>query len=351
MNKRKNKANIIYVGGSFDDYGGRFSKIAHAVFKGIDLPGSHYINGGCFKDLEEIVREVKGYDLIYWFADIPNDKPKLVGKIKQLNKKCVLITSKRNIDDKYSLQDILYKALGVKSNLLVEFTQDHGRYHGRVIDPLGNVFLNFNDDFKLIGRILGKRAKELSTYTRVSSRSVGKNLEVPDEKGFFEAIKHYAGVFHDLIHSHPKATNRFFGNASFMEANVVFVSRRNIDKRFIGKEGFVAVKPELPVQFYGSTKPSVDTPIQVRLYQHYPKIKYLLHSHAYVKNAPFTKNLVPCGALEEADEILGLFPDKDTINFAVNLRGHGSLLLVSGVNNLENINYYARTMPEIHELK
>ena len=35
-----------------------------------------------------------------------------------------------------------------------------------------------------------------------------------------------------------------------------------------------------------------------------PKIRYMLHSHVYIKDAPTIVSTLPCGALEEADEIL-----------------------------------------------
>jgi hypothetical protein len=74
----------------------------------------------------------------------------------------------------------------------------------------------------------------------------------------------------------------------------------------------------------------------------------MLHSHAYIENAPFTGKIVPCGAVEEAEEIINLFPDGESVNFSVNLKGHGSLILASDVKYLKNISYIPRDMPEIH---
>lgn len=352
----------LYVAGKFDDLGGRPSKLAHQVFEAVNIPASHYVNGGYFKNLEQIINNISKYKLIYWFADIPNDKPKLVRKIKPRNKACVLVTSKRNLENKYALHDIIYRALSVKSNLFVEFSKRQDRYHGRVIDPLGNVFLDYTDDFELVGKVLGKRTKELLNYTRIPSKSIGDRLEVPDEERFFELIKQYAGTFHKLIHSHPEAANRFFGNASFRcergfpsfkdkDNGIIYVSRRNIDKRFIGPDGFVGVRQDLPVEYFGVVKPSVDTPIQIKLYDYYPGLRYMLHSHVYVKDAPFTNSIIPCGAVEEADEIINLYPYNLAMNFSVNLKGHGSVVLVNDVKHLENIEYIPRPMPELHELK
>ncbi len=169
-------------------------------------------------------------------------------------------------------------------------------------------------------------------------------------------IKSYAEIFHELIH--PENAERFMGNASFRcmrgfpsyrKDGVIFVSRRNIDKRYIGRENFVAVKEKLPIEYFGENKPSVDTPIQVRLYEQYQNIRYMLHSHTYIMDAPFTKSIIPCGALEEADEIIHLFPDKNMKSFAVNLKGHGSIMLGDTTKKLLNTQYYARPVPEIHK--
>lgn len=345
----------LYVAGRFDYIGGRASKIGKEIFESLEQD-AEYHNGGYFKELKRLMEEVGKYNLIYWFADVPNDKPKLVKEIKKNNKACVLVTSKRNVDGRYAFQDLLYHALGIKSNLFVEFSKNGDKYNGRVADPLGNVFLDYNENFSLVGKVLSKRVHELLTYTRISSKKIGDKIDAPEEKEFFEIIRRYADVYHNLIHAHPEATNRFFGNASFRcergfpsfkNDDLIFVSRRNIDKRAIDRDSFVVVKRELPVKYFGEYKPSVDTPIQISLYNHYPNIRYMLHSHTYIEDAPFTERIIPCGALEEAEEIIKIFPNSEGPSFSVNLRGHGSLVLADDVKQLKNIKYIARDVPEI----
>lgn len=341
------KKSVLYVAGSFNDDKGKESKIAKTIFEAIAQPDTLYINGGNFTKLEELISRIQEFGLIYWFADVPNDKPKLISEIKKKNKACVLVTSKRNVEKKYDLQEMLYHALGNKSNLFLEITKNE-KYFGRVIDPLGNVFLDYNDNFSLVGKAVEKRANELLGYTRVSSEKCGETMKVPDEKEFFHIIKGYADTFHSLVHANPKATNRFFGNASF-KSDLIYVTKRNIDKRDINNDGFVAVKQTLPVQYFGDHKPSVDSPTQISLYNYYPNIKYMLHSHVYIKNAPYTEKIMPCGALEEVGEINNLFPERETVNFFVNLKGHGSLALTDNIGPFKNIQYTARKIPEVHK--
>ncbi len=340
----------LFVAGYFDEGFGKPSKIAEQVFEAVNPINARHINGGCFNELFRVLENIEDYDLIFWFADVPNNKPKIVEKIKKKHKACVLVTSKRNRGE-YSFHDLLYHALGVKSNLFVEISEnENNRYQGRVIDPLGNVFLDYNEDFGLVGKVIGKRADEMMRYTRVSSEREGDRIRAPKQEEFKEfigVIRGYADLFHELVHSHPKATNRFFGNASFRKGDLIFVTRRNVDKRDLDRDSFVAVKPENPICYFGDNKPSIDTPTQVKLYNFYSDVKFMLHSHAYIQDAPFTSRIIPCGALEEADEIIRMLPYEKKNNFFVNIRGHGSLALVDRVEYLKSLPYFTRELPEV----
>jgi ribulose-5-phosphate 4-epimerase/fuculose-1-phosphate aldolase len=154
--------------------------------------------------------------------------------------------------------------------------------------------------------------------------------------------------------------NRFLGNASTrcsygfpavrgdVDRDRIFVTRRNIDKQYINAENFVEVtNNEKQVEYWGEHKPSVDTPIQVRLFNHYPRINYMIHGHSYLDGVSMTTNVIPCGAIEEVDDIIKLFPDTKVRDFACNLRGHGFIIAGSTVNRLRNYtNYKSRPFPE-----
>ena len=203
-------AKTLLVGGFFDDGGGKPSRalvpVLHEALASKGGSTMTFLNGGHFSELERELERIHEYGVIYWFANVSNNKPKIVGDIKKHHKRCLLVTSKRNDGDKYSLSDIIYHALNLKSNLVVEFKKDvaSGTTVGRVLDPLANVFLDFTADFTLIGKALAKRVGELQGFTRVGSTSVSL---VPDRPGFFSLIRRYADVFHDLIHS--VSTERF----------------------------------------------------------------------------------------------------------------------------------------------
>jgi len=141
----------LLVGGTFgDDFDGRPSTLADVLFNSMvtrGLTDSQHdfkiFNGGIYSDLEHLMENVvPKMDYIFWFANVPdNDKPKLVRRIKAVNKKCMLVTSKRNHGD-YEFADLIQHGLRNKSNLMVEFIGEQGeKISGRVIDPLGILYV------------------------------------------------------------------------------------------------------------------------------------------------------------------------------------------------------------------
>lgn len=350
----------LFIGGDFDDRNGRSSKIAEQIFKSMNLENADYRNGGHYNDLLKMSDRIARYGLVFWLAKIPEDKPSVSAILKKRYNSFVLVSSIRNSDNKYEDLDLVSNALKIKSNLFVEFSEQAGRYYARIMDPLGNVFLDKNSDMGLVGKVLDKRSKELASYTRMNSECVGEKISAEVNEQFLNLIKGYAEKFTNFVCPTQENKERFMGNASFRctsgfpsfkKDSLIFVSRRNIDKKEISSDSFSAVELDLEpfVGFYGVKKPSVDTPIQLKLYQNYSNINFMLHSHAYIRDASFTDRIIPCGAVEEAEDIIKIVDNKNVNYFAVNLRGHGSLFASSNLNDLMTIPYYARPLPEIHE--
>jgi hypothetical protein len=105
---------------------------------------------------------------------------------------------------------------------------------------------------------------------------------------------------------------------------------------------------ESKVGYYGGHKPSVDSPIQLQLFDYYSDVTYMLHGHVYVEGAPYTVHRLPCGSIEEYSEIIDLYP-KEATNFVVNLSGHGFLALASDLGYLREVKtrMIARPFPEV----
>ncbi len=351
---------VLFVVGTFDDSGGRPSSygrmfaeecIAHSS------PESYTLyNGGKFEELERIV--FRDFDTIFWFADCPNDKPKLVREIKKNNPTCMLVTSKRNDNEKYGPLHLVARALQTKSNLLIEFgKKGESLISASIFDPLGNCFAKNSHFIQVLVGTVMRRLSVLRGFKRQPSLSLGEAIPFPETDKpefveFFYWVQDNAQKFHELIGAE---TERFLGNVSFRckkgfpsfrHKQMIFVSKRNIDKRGIDKNGFVAVESkEGYVGYYGPDKPSVDTPIQLALYNLFPRINFMLHGHVYVKDAPKTTQIVPCGALEEVEEVKALVPT-DCNYFCVNLLGHGFICGATNLQTLANIPYIARPLPE-----
>jgi hypothetical protein len=355
----------LFVVGTFNDAGGKPSSYGDALIGHLLANGQFRsykaFNGGKFDDLANI--DFTEFDTIFWFADVPNNKPKLVREIKKINPTCMLITSKRNDGHKYACLDLIARALQTKSNLLVEFVKQNAGINANLLDPLGNCFIWSARDPKPLALAILGRLNQLRKFTRKPSVQIGEASPIPSlneeiTEEFMALVGLYAAKFHKLIHA---STSRFLGNASFrcesgfpsFRSNErIYVTRRNIDKRSIGINGFVAIE-DTPkcVGYYGKDKPSVDTPIQLALYKAFPRINFMIHSHTYIQGAPTTKKIIPCGALEEAEEIIWTVPDGDCNWFFVNLLGHGSLCAAEQCRMLGNVRYYAREVPELNRIE
>lgn len=362
------KTKVLFVAGNFDDDSGRMSGFANKLclaLKNEDFD-MHLFNGGLYSELNGIVNSVTDYNIVIWMPNVPNDKPKLVELIKKVNPSAILVTSKRNDADRYDFRAMVARALKNKSNLFIEFNSVDSGVVSSLFDPLGNCYVNKTLSIPELASILNKRLKELLNFTRVPSTKIGylkeKLVETEDMKKFFAYAKDHATKFHEIIHGGH--SDRFVGNLSFRctfgfpsfrSDNLVFVTKRNIDKREIDVDSFVGVllgMSEGNIKYFGDSKPSVDTPIQVELYHMFPNMKWMMHSHVYIKDAPFTESIVPCGSLEEVNEIVDAAAKLgDNLNeVVVNLKGHGSIVMSENVetfNGKLSERYISRGLPEM----
>lgn len=310
------------------------------------------LNGGLFSDLDAILQRINEFKIVFWMPNIDNSVDKYLPNIKGKNKTCILVQSKRNDAEKYTTFEIVERMFKVHANLCFVINKTD-KYNFKILDPLGNLWYNGND-FSCAISILVDRVEFISLLTRINSRQDNFTIPIEIEPEFITIIQEYATIFTDLIQS---AVNkeRFLGNVStrcmsgFPTVKCddnIFVSKRNVDKTGISNRDFVAVRRyEDEVVYSGDNKPSVDTPIQIRLYNYYHNVKYIIHGHVYVISAPFTHLSIPCGYIEEIEEIKKLFPWRYTTNFCVNLLGHGCLIFSEDLEFLRR-QVYARDFPE-----
>lgn len=368
---------ILFVGGNWDLNGGKESKIVNEFAK--YLPNVTVYNGGNYNDLNKILELSINYDTVIWWANVSNELPK-IRNVKDINYKTMLVSSKRNIDNKYSFQDLLQRSFALKSNLTIEFSKKNDLYSMKLFDPLGNVWYE-GTNIKECAEELIDRLNFIKSITRESTISKEENNGalawffnmfkeeiyksdsnpiIPVKEVFLNLVKEYASKFAEATFE-TKDVKRFLGNASFRcpkgfpsfrDGKYIFVSKRNVNKEFISIDEFIPVFLENGKIYYcGDSKPSVDTPIQVRLYELLPNINYMIHSHCYIDGAPFTQKSLPCGAIEEVKEILKLL-EKEYNNdlnkdfYLINLIGHGSIMMSKNPEQLMNINMVGRKLPE-----
>lgn len=355
--------NVLFVGGNFDDEGGKPSSVVNKFYSCLidnnNIDNVTLFNGGYYNELKKILNSCVNYDVVFWWANVPNNKPK-IRNVKKINPKTLLVTSKRNNNSEYSFADLINKALLVKANLCIEFSKETECFKMMIFDPLGNSWYNGTDISKCCN-IMIDRLMFLKSITRQSTTNIpnDNDIIVPDDIEFFNIVKQYAEVFHALINP-AKDVTRFLGNSSFRcqrgfpsfkKDGVVYVSCRNVDKRFISKENFVpTIYKNGEIYYYGDNKPSVDTPIQLRLYNTLPNINYMIHAHVYIDGAPFTSNMIPCGGIEEVDEIMSVIKNNfSSLNenfYVINLIGHGCIVMSSDVEKLKKLKYIGRNAPE-----
>lgn len=382
---------------------GTMQKLAQALISSpIKFSTFDVKNGGYIGELEGIYETLGNYDIVFWFPNIDNDIPKML-PIKEKFQKIMLITSKNNRSNKYTFQELIQRALTTKSNLMVEVTEKEDKFSFRLFDPLMNVFYEGTDINELASNMINRLVYLMSitrqrTYQEPEDKSLvlkwyfdqfatkmepcegEAHLAVPPQTEFLNLVHEYADIFTSLM---PPLCNqeRFIGNCSlkpnpiigrcsksmpsFRHADLIFVSKRNIDKSQIELEHFVPVyeakyDPKIAngettiLKYYGKDKPSVDTPIQVRLYKSLPNINYMIHSHCYVDDGDYTiiqtNTVNPCGAIEEANEILSAIDktigDRNLNRYVINLKGHGAIIMGNTVDDLRNISFKSRPTPE-----
>ena len=370
---------ILIVGGTFDRSQGKPSGLISKLSKYItDLTKDYItdvINGGNIEELKKYLERTPEYKFVFWFANVNNDEEK-IRDVKSVAPHSLLITSKRNdfIDDnkqKYDFEELLQRTLAIKANLCFEFCKIGEKvFNIKVFDPLGCVWYNGTNIESAVKATID-RLQYLASVTRKPSINT---TNVPDvifndkDKEFLEFVKTSAETFHKIM-CLPPDIKRFVGNASLRfktptrcmngfpairKNDYVLMSKRNVNKIGITEKDFVPcfLNDNGEVMYGGDNKPSVDSPVQLVLFNKLPNIDYILHGHCYIENAPMTNKAVPCGAVEEVNEIMNIIEnDNDGTFFTINLKGHGCLIMANTteLDRMKSVKFKVRTLQNLIE--
>lgn len=293
------------------------------------------IFNGKLPGLDGTNADVSGYDLILWMPNIPNDLP-TYRPVK--DKGAILIISKVIHGDRTEI-DAVSRIFEFGANAVLCIYKDNPKKMSfRLIDALGNTWAGTSD--------LSLLANQIHRFYEWSRGQV--RISYAHSSGI---VKPHVELSEKLIEVNSCLANkvqssmgiRYFGNFSTRcmklfptsrietQPNTYLVSPRNVDKHYIRKDDFVMVGPPW---YYGDRKYSVDTPIQVALYQQFSDINFMIHGHATIKGAKTTKEYYPCGDLREVEGVAKLFRQGHR---TVNLLNHGFLIATDSLDKLASL--------------
>lgn len=338
---------MFIVGGTFDNNGGKPSFFVNEMMHILGIPG---INGG---ELSTLGMSFSFTDTLIWMPNIDNSEDKILPTIKADNPHMLLVQSKRVHDGNYTPADVVGRLLKSRALLGIVIERVFGRYEFQLMDPLGNRHCKTNDVVVLCAA-LKSRIQEIKRMSRVPSTRTGPVKEFTIDDKFVSVIKDFGNRFSTFINAiNP---NRLLGNAStrcesgfpaINDRGRMFVSRRNVDKKTLQSSDFVEIELGNGRIFYhGDNKPSVDSPVQAKLFHCFPNIRYMIHGHVYIEDAPTTEHKIPCGFLEEVGDILDVITDPMVSQFSVNLLGHGCLIACRDLDYFDTIKLTGRPFPE-----
>jgi hypothetical protein len=175
-----------------------------------------------------------------------------------------------------------------------------------------------------------------SQYTTFPIKRLSGLSTKPDLSGLLYLTHEYAKLFNNPVDL--GSTIRQVGNVSVKRDNKVFISCTNTNKLTLTEKQMVEVYLDNDViYYYGSRPPSIDTCIHLLLYKKLPKIRYILHTHGFLKKAKTTKVEYPAGVVEEVYEVEKLISDTNQTEYFVNVKGHGSLAMVKHLDSLRDL--------------
>lgn len=326
------------------------------------------IKDATYTHVENINREtLSEYDVIFY-----DGEDDMAYHIKEKAPLSMLVTF---VSSKVAAKPLMQFVLATKSNLTIK--EEDERYI--VLDPLGNLWYEGENKEEMLEKVLN-RLSFLKSITRQNTISAKNNLlalnwyfdkfkqeefraedtiAIPDASDFLEILRNYSKVFHKLMGDVPliisKKSPQVFrcekGMPSFRCGKYVVVSKRVVEHMFIEQNDLVATFMEdNKLYFLDADKPAVDTPLHIRLYEKFKNINYIIHSHNYIEDAIMTDYSIPCGAVEEFDEVVKVV-EKNNLSFEnnlykINLRGHGALLMGKNLEDLKNVKYIGRMLPE-----
>jgi len=332
----------LIIGGNFDDAEQKASSVMYKLSEALK---SDIVNGGSLNDLEANANDLKGYSLVLWAPNITNDVEKIYPK---KDTGTVLICTKVMRENR-DFGGAVARVFKMNANAVIAIDNSEKPFKFTLIDALGNVWCDTSDLTELAAKIEDLYAWSSDSIRIKTTQTVFSEEEI--QKVDLERLCGVVKRIADKVEN--ERGGRYFGNVSTrcsklfptyrLGHDVILMSARNVSKERITPEDFVYTKlseSKAQILYHKDVKPSVDTPIQLHLYDFFKNINFFIHGHAYIKDAAITQSYFPCGDMREYSEIISvLHPSSTTI--VLNLVNHGFLI---GASKLDELSAMAETL-------
>ena len=271
---------------------------------------------------------------------------KIVEGIKKIHRQALLVPFKIIEKDKF-VGDVVQWMLDIHAALAVYSYLGESKVLW-IVDALGNEIKVTRND---LPEVLAREIYRMSRAIRRSSVWMGPEIpSVPYLRALVDFSRKMEPAFTNIIRN--VVVGRWPGNFSFRCAQGFLsfragdgfvVTMRNVAKTGLTENDFVFVKLALDggkLQFWGrnDVKPSIDSPVHRAIYEALPWVKGIVHGHLYAKGDCAHERMLerwPCGAENEATEILAVAPRIYQKLWMVNVAGHGFVALIGDENPTE----------------
>ena len=349
---------IIYGGSKVETYLSRFTRVLVSYISDALGSGSATtIECESNYDISYLTSiRYKTFDTILFFPCNPSDYSVAANLIKVKNPNTLLVTLLDNPNDDMQMLHKINLALESRSNLFVEVTKKGRLCMASVSDPLGNVFNENTTIMPIIAKTLINRLRQLSGYSRM--RSIQTAIDTIADKSsatkFIEAVSCYSETIHAgrdipfrMIQPSMKiGKDTFFSKRWCRDIDITVPSMMSSD-----------LAGEF-VSFYGDQRPSLDTPAHLMLYKKLPWARFIIHSRSYILDAPLVDEVFSCGAVELWHKVMAMHRLLGCSKKArrgkmirLNLNGNGSIIISEAQEDMFDIPYIERHVPESHYLQ
>ena len=348
------KIRLLVIAGVFNAEGGGPSPFADTF---IERSRKHFdlqaFNGGDPALLDEAVSLCGSFRAILWLAHVKDGG--YLSRIKEVNKDCLLIQARRNDRKRNSLCEIILDMDKNGTDLCLIIDHDREKYDFKLLDTVANLWYEGPDTSEVITRLQWyiDHVAELKRIKSAPSDFTPSKITIDED--YYQIVRLFGAILKNVYKTAKSsecimdsgALRSMHGYPSVRTDDAVLVSCRNIDARGITKDDFVPVETRTDVVSYsGNREPAIDTAVHLQLYKYYQNVKYIIHTHCCVEHAPMTSIYVPCGCIEDVDEINKIYPNRNSCDFAINLLGHGCIILAENLGYFTQCRLVAKHFPE-----